>query len=104
MKNQREIPKITPEQLRDIRDPSKMSIPSNFPVNKSLYEELIRSVPSIYRYKYHKALNGESKAEALRVKCYECVGFEDVKNRVGNCTVWKCPLWQFRPYQSSLEE
>ena len=73
-------------------------------VNRNFRDAVLR-VPSKYRYQYFKTLKSpDSKATALKMKCYECVGFEDVPSRVGGCTCRLCPLWLHRPYQESTEE
>jgi hypothetical protein len=40
-----------------------------------------------------------SPRSAIKAKCAECCGFEEVYERVGNCTTRRCPLWMWRPYQ-----
>ena len=63
-------------------------------------EKYLSTVPLLYRPLASRALRGVSgKAAAVKAKCQECVNYEDVKLRVSGCTVWKCPLWRFRPYQ-----
>ena len=45
-----------------------------------------------------------SMAAAVKLKCIECVGYEDVSKRVGQCGVKTCSLWAFRPYQKATIE
>ena len=69
------------------------------------HKEVINRVPSKYRYQYVKALSSPTgKVNAMRMKCYECVGFESVSDRVGNCTCRLCPLWLHRPFQKAEEK
>lgn len=62
----------------------------------------IQSCPSQYRLQYARAL--KYGTNAMKLKCMECVGFEDVKERVGGCTVSRCPLWSSRPFQKGDAE
>jgi len=49
---------------------------------------------------YAKVLSNEaSRPEAMKAKCQECVGFEEVIISIKECTVYSCPLWHHRPYQ-----
>jgi hypothetical protein len=60
------------------------------------------AVPSKYRAFYAKALAGDlSPRQAIKAKCQACCGWEDLKSRVGGCTVRACPLWPLRPYQDA---
>lgn len=70
----------------------------------TILKQHLSSVPIRYRGIAERALlKSSGKANALKAKCQECVGYEDVPDRVRNCTEWKCPLWQFRPYQEKGE-
>lgn len=46
---------------------------------------------------------GNSRSQAIKARCIQCAGFENVRDEVGNCTVYDCALWQFRPYQRGDE-
>lgn len=62
------------------------------------------SISNSYSRQYDKFMaNPTSRARAVKAKCLECVNFEDAVNQVGGCTVTKCPLWAFRPYQDKRE-
>lgn len=62
---------------------------------------VISRIPDSHRLRYIRALLGTlSPRQAIRAKCVECVGYEDVRSRVSGCTTSICPLWAFRPYQS----
>ena len=57
---------------------------------------------------YDKLLAKASKgtasfASAIKAKCVECVNEEQVKERVGGCTVRRCPLWAYRPFRPEGE-
>jgi hypothetical protein len=60
------------------------------------------SVPAQSKPNYIKALQGKaSLRNAIKAKCSECVGFQDIRVRVGGCTVYGCPLWSYRPFQDA---
>ena len=61
-------------------------------------------VPALYALALKKTIEGRaSPREAIKAKCHECVGYEDVKERISGCTVKRCPLLAYRPYQSKKE-
>jgi hypothetical protein len=63
-------------------------------------ERVLKTVPMLFRSRFEKHLKGGlGRAQSMNLKCAECVGFEDVVQRVKNCATWKCPLWNYRPYQ-----
>lgn len=66
-------------------------------------QEAIRNCPARYRQAYAEVLDSSavSRSNAIRMKCYECVGFENVRNMIGGCTTTQCPLWNMRPFKES---
>jgi hypothetical protein len=40
-----------------------------------------------------------SKTKAIKAKCTECMGFEDVIKRVRECNIVICPLHGVRPFR-----
>lgn len=63
-------------------------------------EAVLSKTPESWKARYRKVLDGTAtRAVCMRVKCAECMGFEDVANRVENCASERCPLWAFRPFQ-----
>jgi hypothetical protein len=61
---------------------------------------MIDQTPSLYQGRLVKALAGEcSTKQAIVAHCQQCVGYEDVKARVGGCTAFGCPLHFHRPHQ-----
>lgn len=68
--------------------------------HRARVEDYLESVPVKYRGSQERALLGKNKSSAVKAVCQECVGFEEVTARVGNCKSWKCPIWLFRPYQA----
>lgn len=57
------------------------------------------AVPTKYKGLIHrvKTLKSNSKADAIKAFCLECVGFKF--KRVTNCTAPTCALFNVRPYQ-----
>jgi hypothetical protein len=56
-------------------------------------------LPTAYRRGFKEACEGTaSPREAIKAKCYECVGYQNVKESIGGCTGYGCPLWAYRPY------
>lgn len=46
-----------------------------------------------------KALSGAATPrQAIKAKCLTCANFEVVE--IAQCTVWRCPLHSYRPYQA----
>lgn len=63
-------------------------------------QKIINSCPKIYRTRLIKALLGEASAKvSIRAQCEQCVGWEEVKLRVGGCRAFGCALHHLRPYQ-----
>lgn len=65
-----------------------------------------RQVPVRHRtawFRQHLTKEAEwkflSPSERVKLKCMDCVGFENASNRIHYCTVYVCPLWPIRPYQ-----
>lgn len=42
-----------------------------------------------------------SPRRAIKLKCYECCGFEDYMERSKTCNIQRCPLWAYRPGTST---
>lgn len=64
--------------------------------------DLVDGVPNQYQGRLVKVLVKEgSRQEAIRAHCEQCVGWEDVRPRVGGCTTFACALHAYRPYQAA---
>lgn len=67
-------------------------------LRKSQAESL--QVPLTYVTGLVRAQDGSVSAKsAIKAKCHECVGYEDVKERISGCKVSRCPLLAYRPYK-----
>jgi len=62
-------------------------------------EKRLKEIPKSYRNNYLKAMRGKSKVSAIKAFCLECMGWQ--RNEVKNCCSKMCPLYPYRPYQSS---
>jgi hypothetical protein len=45
-----------------------------------------------------------SPRQAIKAKCLECVCYELPVENIGGCTITRCPLWLYRPYQPGEDE
>ena len=65
-------------------------------------ESYLKKVPDSKRGIVSRAIMGKSSAsEAIRAKCYDCVGFEDIDGNVYGCKSYTCPIWAWRPQSSA---
>lgn len=48
---------------------------------------------------YLRAMKGRSPRAAIKANCAMCMGWDDWRNGVRNCTDPACPLYEYRPYQ-----
>jgi hypothetical protein len=53
-------------------------------------------IPKKYRKTYKKAVETNSKPEAIKAFCLECVCWQ--KNEIIKCPCLACPLYGLRPY------
>lgn len=57
-------------------------------------------IPIRYRTAWARAVTGSaSPRQAIKAKCQDCCGWEEVIESVKNCAVKTCPVWYYRPYQ-----
>jgi hypothetical protein len=53
--------------------------------------------PPKWRALYKRVMDGKATQKyAIKCKCYECCDFEDIPKRVYECSVYSCPLWEYR--------
>lgn len=68
-------------------------------------DEILANATPKEKLKYKKlakrALKG-SRIAAIKLHCLDCAAFD--RKEVAHCLVKSCPLWLFRPYQSTIEE
>lgn len=64
-------------------------------------ERYLAKVPDLRKRLFSRVLGGQSTAtEAIKAKCFDCVGFEDIEGSVYGCKAHTCPLWAWRPQSS----
>jgi len=62
--------------------------------------ERLTQMPRQYRKTYQRAAAGSASPRmAIKAFCQECVGWQ--REEIKNCTGTACPLFLYRPYQSS---
>ena len=44
----------------------------------------------------------KSLRKSVNAKCFDCCGGELYKQRIRYCNIFKCPLWDVRPYSSKV--
>lgn len=66
-------------------------------------QAIVNRAPKLYRGRYLSTLRGKvTPRTAIKVKCRECCGWQRMESgidKIGDCRVFGCPLWAFRPYQ-----
>ena len=62
-------------------------------------ERKIKAMPSTCRGTYKKAMEGKSRRCAVKAFCQECMGYDDFRTGIKNCTSPMCPLYEYRPYK-----
>lgn len=63
---------------------------------------VMEEVPAFRRGTFLRAYTGKSRNAAIKAFCLRCVGY--LSKDVQNCTAFKCPLHQYRPYQKGDDE
>lgn len=62
--------------------------------------QALTTVPSRFQKLYARATQRQCSPKlAIKAKCLECCGYEEISSRIGGCTTFACPLWAYRPYQ-----
>jgi len=64
-----------------------------------IFDILAAIAPTSFQRTIERAREGSIKS-AIKIKCAECVGFEDMTLRIRECDTMSCALWLHRPYQS----
>jgi ribosomal protein L33 len=68
-------------------------------------ERFCKTIPLLWRETYRRTLlDPRGKAMRIKLKCQECVGFENVASRVRTCQVITCANWIVRPYLKAIEQ
>ena len=79
------------------RRPARPGVP--FPAQAELEAALAR-IPALRRGLFRRVYSGKApRSQAIKAKCLECCGFEDLARRVRECPCRECPIWGYRPYR-----
>ena len=62
-------------------------------------EDRLSQIPKTCIKTYLTAMRGRSLAAAVKANCQYCMGWEDYRTGIRNCTDPACPLFCYRPYQ-----
>lgn len=84
-----------------VRIPKTKSEKLSSPAAQSVFDRLSELAPTSFQKTIERARGG-SMAAAVRLKCAQCVCFEEVAKNVRGCVASDCPIWPFRPYQVSI--
>ena len=64
--------------------------------------KMIAEAPASVRGILKRAFDGTGgRKNAVQAMCLACTGYD--RETVRTCTGWSCPLWKWRPFQSSAE-
>jgi len=59
----------------------------------------LSQMPETCRATYTRAMCGKSRGAAVKAFCQECMGWQEFRRGIRDCTVLSCPLYPYRPYQ-----
>ena len=99
MKTVKKIPKKKAARLRQTAKKNKLQQQYNNTLRH--LQESIRcwtaKIPKIYQQNYITAIEGKSRAAAVKAKCLDCCNWQRVE--ITNCPVETCPISPYRPYR-----
>ncbi len=62
-------------------------------------QEYLKKSTDRYRAGFKKCFEGHiARNLAIKLKCIDCVGQEDVVSAIRECGITVCPLYQYRPF------
>jgi hypothetical protein len=95
---------MTEEETKTPRGPRvKEPRPTTPQERETIALYLERSVPEKHKIATERALLRQMpRSTAIKTKCLACCNFE--REEVKTCGVITCPLWAYRPYQTSAAE
>lgn len=71
------------------------------PRTAGLVKDRALEVPKTCVRTYLTAMRGKSKQAGIRAYCQMCLGWQDFRAGIQNCTDPSCPLYTYRPYRGS---
>lgn len=60
----------------------------------------IKKIPATMQAAYRKAMAGKSLRAAVNAKCQDCCCWQ--RAEIVDCRVYCCPLYEVRPYRTSV--
>ncbi len=66
--------------------------------------KLLEGIPPKYRSRAIKIVVGDATVgERIKANCAQCIGWEEVEERVRECRSFACSFWGVRPYRAKGE-
>lgn len=65
-------------------------------------DNAVQHAPPSARNILRRAYRGKSRTAGVKAFCLRCVGY--VRADVRNCTALACPLYEYRPFQTSDDD
>lgn len=85
--------------INAIKDKKYGEIAEYLALNPNI-QPTLATIPSNFKYAFILSKKRKlSPLKAIRAKCIECVNYEESQSRIKECTVIRCPLHAYRPYQ-----
>jgi len=69
---------------------------------QSAIDEKAKRIPPLYRNWYLKAMEGNSRKNAITAMCLDCTSWNRIE--VERCSSLACPLYMYRPYKPEEEQ
>ncbi len=68
------------------------------PHQRAQVEERALEMPETCLRTFFKALRGKSREAGVKAFCQMCLGWEEYRKGINECTDMACPLYPYRPY------
>lgn len=69
------------------------------PTVEALIADRVSQMPKTAVRTYLRAMRGRSMTGAIKAFCQMCLGWEDFRPGIRDCTDPACPLYPYRPYR-----
>jgi hypothetical protein len=96
--------KVAPNRARNLalinsdKTPRLVPPPSGFKESvKKRLDDIQKHTPKLYPLFFKVYADQTPLSKAVKAKCLDCSCWQP--DEITNCTVFTCPLWNFRPYQ-----
>lgn len=74
---------------------SKRSLPED------VADSLVKHFDKPFKHLVDRFISHPTSKLAVKLKCIDCCGQENVPSRIRDCNIYSCSVWAFRPYQTS---